>query len=93
MILKRYPVDALYPSWFDWVACNYLMNKVKKGTWQNIFLLDCQTRIVSPESMTFQEYKHAHVSLTGGFEDLENRYQAMTTCPLLKTMFGMCDLN
>jgi hypothetical protein len=93
MIIKKYPVDALYPSWFDWVACDYLMDKVKQGAWKNIFQDDCQTHIVSAEAMSFEDYKKAHVTLSGRFEDLEERYQAMTTCPLLKTMFGICEIK
>lgn len=92
MRIVRYPVDALYPSPYDWVSSTYLMEKVKIGIWENIFLDKNLIKIVSPESMTFNEYKHAWVNLSGDAYGLKQRYEAMTKCPLLKTLYGVCEI-
>jgi hypothetical protein len=92
-IVKHYPVDALYPSPYDWVSCTYLMEKVSKGVWKNIFLENCETVIVSPSAMSFDEYKSAHLALSGEWRGLKERYVAMTQCPLLKNIFEVCDIQ
>lgn len=89
----KYPVDALYPSPYDWVACDYLLDKVKKGIWKNIFSDDNQIKIVPASEMTFGEYQKAWLNLYGEYRGLDDRWIAMTKCPLLKTMYGMCELD
>ncbi len=92
-IIKYYPTDALYPSPYDWVSCGYLMRKVKQGTWKNIFLDDCETRIVSPGSLSFEDYKAAHIAISCEWRTIRQRYDAMTHCPLLQILFGVCEIE
>lgn len=91
--VTKFTVDMLYYSPFPEVSCNYLQGKISKGGfWENIFGDTCETRIVSADSMTLDEYKTSWLRLTGDCYKMEDRYKAMTTCPLLTTMFGTCEV-
>lgn len=94
MTTKKYSTDMLYYSPFPDVACSYLSEKISQGgVWTNIFGDTCQTQIVSPSSMTLEEYKAAWLRLTGDCWRKEERYTAMTTCPLLTNLFGICEIG
>lgn len=93
MIVTNYSVDMLYYSPFPWVSCEYLSEKVATGGfWTNIFGDTRETRIVSASSMTLKEYRQSWLRLTGDTYKKEERYTAMTTCPLLMNLYGVCEL-
>lgn len=92
--VSRYTTDMLYPSPCPWVTNEWLARKVSKGGfWVNIFGTNQETRIVASVDMTEDEYVNAWLDLYGHRNNANERYQAMTRCPLLKTLYGMCEVN
>lgn len=93
MITTEYTVDMLYYSPSPEVSCDYLRRKVAAGGfWINIFGDTCETRIVSATSMTVEEYRQSWLRLTGDCYKMEDRYTAMTSCPLLVNLYSVCEL-
>jgi hypothetical protein len=91
--VTKFTVDMLYYSPLPEVVNEYLQSKVSRGGfWENWGNGLCETKIVSASSMTEKEYKDSWLYLTGDCYKMEDRYRAMTTCPLLTTMFGMCEI-
>lgn len=91
--VTRFTVDMLYYSPFPWVVNGYLQEKISNGGyWKNWGNELCETRIISPNSMTLEEYRSTWLKLTGDCYKMEDRYTAMTTCPILLNMFSMCEI-
>ena len=93
-MISTYSVDMLYYSPAPWVVNEYLQRKISNGGfWKNWGGVLCQAQIVAPASMTLQEYETAWLRLTGDCYKMEDRYTAMTSCPLLKNLYGVCEIS
>lgn len=91
--MTKFTTDMLYYSPYPEVVNDYLQEKISQGgRWINIFGEERETKIVSPSSITLDEYLSAWLLLTGDCYRLETRYRAMTNCPLLVNLFGICEL-